>query len=98
MSNLMEKISQNRTRPAQIDGENVLVKVYSEKELKKFGEKMTKQSEQEMADFWSDQFLYENGEKIFTSDFLLSEKCPNVFTLELANLFREVNSGTYKKK
>lgn len=98
MSDLLSKVSKNRTRPAKIEGENVLVKVYSQKEMDQISSDLSKLTEKKMATFLSGQFLYENGEEIFTPEFFTSDACPNVFALELAEMFRDVNSGTYKKK
>ena len=95
---LLAKIAKNRTRPVEIEGEVVLVRVYAQKEIEKIGVDLAKPDDKKMAIFLSKQFLHENGEEVFTPEFFMTEACTNVFTVELAKLWRDVNSGAYKKK
>lgn len=96
---LLKKMRSNRTRPAEIEGEQVQVRVYSEKQIKEIQEKLKGfKQDAEFAAFMADQFLDESGEKIFTPEFLLSDEVPNVAYQELAETFWSVNYGTYKKK
>ncbi|MFQ3578668.1 MAG: hypothetical protein SNJ71_00830 [Bacteroidales bacterium] len=95
---ILEKAKSNRTRPAEIDGEPIKVRVYSGKELQKIMEAVSSGKDADIANILSEQFLDESGEKIFTPEFFLSDECPNVFIVELAEIFRDVNLGVYKKK
>jgi len=95
---ILEKAKGNRTRPAEIDGEPVRVRVYSGKELQKIMATASGGKDEDIAAVLADQFLDETGEKIFTSEFFLSDECPNVFIIELAEIFRDINTGKYKKK
>lgn len=98
-SKILEKLKSRRTRPAEIEGDAVQVKVYSEKQLKEIKEKLAGfKEDSEYAAFMADQFLNEAGENIFTSDELLSEDIPDVAYKELAAIFWQVNYGIYKKK
>ena len=96
---ILEKLKANRTRPAEFEGEPVKVKVYSSKQIEDIKKKIEGfKDDIEFAGFVADQFLDEDGEKIFTPEFLLSDDMTNVAYGELSSLFWEVNYGTYKKK
>lgn len=98
MNNLMEKLKSNRTRPAEIDGVPVQVRVYPNSEIQQFKNKMDGNDDKVIADFLSAQFLDDAGNQVLTSEFLLSDDCPMPVFIELAELFIQVNSGSYKKK
>ncbi len=95
---LLNVIENKRTRPAQFLGEPIFVKVYSSQEFKAIAKKTAKMVGKAFAKFLADQFFDENDEKVFTADFLLSKKCPDCVTMELTEMFMDVNEGTYKKK
>ncbi len=98
MSTIQEKLKLNRTRPAEVMGEPVNVKVYSGKEWGKVAKKLDKFSDKKMAEFLTDQFTDNDGKKVFTAEFLLSDDCPNCVPVELIEIIGEVNLGIYKKK
>jgi len=96
---ILEKIKANRTRPGEINGEPCLVCVYSGAQLKAIIEKVQGNlDDKAVAAVLEGQFLDDDGEAIFAADWLLSDECPNVLFVELAQLFISVNSGTWKKK
>ena len=95
---LLEKIKANRTRPAEIEGEPVKVRVHSGAELKKILDKVKGGEDKIVAAVLAEQFLGQDGEPIFTAEWFLTEDCPQVFFTELAQIFIEVNSGLGKKK
>lgn len=95
---IQEKAAANRTRPAEIEGEPVKVRVYSGAELKALIEKVGNGKDEDIAPILAAQFLDESGQPIFTAEWFLSDECTNVFIAELAQIFIEVNSGKYKKK
>ena len=98
-SKILDKLKLRRTRPADIEGDPVQVKVYSEKQLKEIKDKLAGfKEDSEYAAFMADQFLDESGENIFTPEDLLSEDIPDVAYKELAAIFWQVNYGIYKKK
>lgn len=98
MNQIIAKAKSNRTRPAEIEGEPVRVKVYSSNELKSLVSKVQGGKDETVAAILSEQFLDESGAKIFTPEFFLSDDCTNVFVTELVQIFMDINSGTYKKK
>jgi len=95
---ILDKIKSNKTRQAEIDGESVNVRVYSFKELQDIGKKLSSTDDKEVAEALADQFLNEDGTKVFTPEFFMSDECPNVAITELSDVFVQVNCGTYKKK
>ena len=98
-SKILEKLKTNRTRPAEIEGEPVNVKVYSANQIIELNKKIDGfKGDQEFAAFMADQFTDEKGELVFTPEFLLSDDVPNVAYRELSELFWQVNHGIYKKK
>lgn len=94
---LLEK-ARRRVREADIDGEPVLVKVYPECDLKRMLGQIREADDRQIAQILSEQFITNDGDKIFTPEFFLSDECTQCFVSELAQLFIEVNQGIYKKK
>jgi len=96
---ILEKVKAERTRPGEINGEAVRVCVHSGAQLKAIIEQVQGNlDDKAVAAVLAGQFLDEDGDAIFTADWLMSDECPNVLFVELAKLFIEVNSGTWKKK
>jgi len=95
---ILAKVKANRTRPAEIEGEPVWVRVHSGKALTRMVKRVQGGKDKDVAGILAKQFLDKNGEQIFTPEWILSDECSNVFIVELSKLFLEVNSGTYKKK
>lgn len=94
---ILAKAKANRTRPAEIEGEPVNIRVYSGRELKAMLEQVAGGEDAIVATVMAGQFLdTETGEPIFTADWLLSDECTNAFIMELAEMFMAANSG--KKK
>lgn len=94
---LMDKIKQNRTRPAEYEGEPILIKIYSGKEWKEIAKKLAKMDETQTAKFISEQILDENHEPCFDAEYILSEDCTNAALMELITIIRDVNNGMYLK-
>ena len=92
------KIKANRTRPAEIEGEEVFVKVYSLSLFKKTFETFKGDDDKAIAANICDQFQDKDGKPVFTPEFILSDDCPQCFVTELVQLFVDVNTGTYAKK
>lgn len=97
-SKIIEKIKGNRTRPAEIEGEPVKIRVYSATELKKMIKEIQGGSDEAVAGILSKQFLDDEGKEIFPAEWLLSDECPQCMFIELAETFMQVNSGITKKK
>jgi len=95
---LTEKIAQVKTRPAEFDGQEVLVKVHPKPVLEKALATVQGGEDQAVAAFLADQFLNADGTPALTADFLLSDEVPLCVVAELAELFVAVNRGAYKKK
>ncbi len=96
---ILAKAKANRTRPAEIEGEPVLVRVYSGAELKALIGKVEGGKDVDVAAVLAEQFIDpDSQEPIFTADWFLTDECTNAFIIELAKMFIEINSGTYKKK
>jgi len=93
----MDKVKANRTRPAEIEGEQIKIRVYSGPELKKMIKKITGSSDTVVASILAKQFLDESGKEVFTPEWLLTDECPQCFFVELSELFMKVNSGLGKK-
>jgi hypothetical protein len=98
MNSLQDKIKNNRTRPAEIQGEPVQVKVYSAKEWLKISKKLDKFEDQQLAEFMANQFLGDDGKPVLTAEFILSEDCPTCVAAELVQIIQDVNMGVYEKK
>lgn len=94
---LLEK-AKRRTREADIDGEPILVKIYPENELKKMLSEIRDGDDKKIAEILSRQFVTNEGETVYSPEFILSEECTQCFISELAQLFMTVNQGMYKKK
>ena len=92
------KIKANRTRPAEIEGEEVFVKVYSFNLFKKTCETFQGSDDKAIAANLCDQFQDKDGKPVFTPEFILSDDCPQCFVAELIQLFAEVNTGAYGAK
>lgn len=97
MSKLQDKLKNNRTRPAEIMGESVFIKVYSGKEWLKILKRLEKMKEKEVSEFISDQILDEFNKPVLTAEFLRSDDCPNCAGIEIMTIIRDVNSGIYGK-
>ena len=95
MSALQEKLKNRRTRPAEIMGEEVQVKVYSGSEWQKLIRKIDKFSNRKMAEFISAQILDEAGNPLVTPEFILSDECPLCAVSEMLKLIRDINDGSY---
>lgn len=98
MSRVTDKLKANRTRPAEIEGERVNVRVYPAHELAALQGKIVGNDDKAIAEFLAAQFLEDDGTPVLTPEFLLSDECPQPVFIELAQLFLEVNTGSYKKK
>lgn len=97
-SKILAKAKANHTRPAEIDGEPVLVRVYPTAQLKELVGKMKGGKDEEVAAILADQFLDETGQLVYTAEWFMSDECVNAYFNEVAALFIDVNYGTYKKK
>ena len=95
---LKDKISQIRTRPAEFDGQQILVRVHSRPSLQKALEMLAGGQDEIIAEFMAEQFLNSDGTPALTAEFLLSDDAPLCVVAELAELFMAVNQGSYKKK
>jgi hypothetical protein len=93
-----EKISQTRTRKAEFDGQELLVRVHARPVLEKAMAMVAGGKDEDVAAFLAEQFLNPDGTPALTAEFLLSEDVPLCVVAELAELFVDVNRGTYKKK
>jgi len=98
MGAIQDKAKGKTTRTAEIDGDPVRVRVYSNRVYREMIAKFKTGTDKETADLLSRQFLDESGVPCFTSEFLLSDECSLAFVNELAELFIDVNTGMYKKK
>lgn len=95
---IIAKAKANRTRPAEIEGEPVQVRVHSGPELQKLLGQVKGGKDELVAAVLAAQFLDQEDKPVFTPEWLLSDECPTVFIVELAKTFIAVNTGTYKKK
>lgn len=98
MSLLEDKISSITTRPAEIFGTKVQVKIYSASEWLKITKRMEKMTEKQLAEFISQQVLDENGNPAVSAEFMRSDKFKQCLGVELINLIRDVNNGAYQLK
>ena len=95
--NILEKVKANRTRPAEIEGEPIKIRVYSGPELKKMIKKIQHGNDSVVAGILAKQFLDESDKEIFPAEWLQTDECPQCFFIELAEMFMQVNTGTGKK-
>lgn len=95
---IAEKVKANRTRPAEIEGEPVMVNVYSMGQFKELCKKLQGTDDKAIAEALCGQFQNKDGTPAFTPEFILSDDCPGCFVTELVQLFAEVNTGVYGAK